>query len=102
MCLAGVDDNPVDIDENDFLYAGVTKDLAQRESVSTALNENALRVGMKQQWWKRQVFVIDELIQLEELNDSIQEEAAAELRNASYGYFLIGRLLTKDPLLDTQ
>jgi hypothetical protein len=71
VLAASLDNHTVDVDENHFFHTRVAEDLTQSETVSSTLNEDASRRWVKEQGRDREMFVIDEFIQLEELDDAV-------------------------------
>ena len=102
MLLARVDDERVDLDHHNFLDARVPQDFTQYETVASAFDQDTLRSRVKQKRWQRDGFVVDELIDFEELDDGVEKEPFAELGNARDRDFLRLRPLAIDPLLDPE
>jgi hypothetical protein len=68
---ASLDDELVELHNHYLLHAWIAQHFPECEAVATSVNENPLRVFVKEKGWKREVLVIDELVPLEELDQPV-------------------------------
>ena len=88
MLLARVDDERVDLDHHNFLDARVPQDFTQYETVAAAFDQDTLRCRVEQERRQRDGFVVDELVNFEELDDGVEEELPEPLLDDAVGLSL--------------